>query len=146
MKREHKTLIFGIGNVGRKDDGIGWAFLDDLKTENIDCDIAYRYQLQVEDAELLCNYEKVIFIDSSKEDIDNGFYFKTCESSDEFSFSTHQLAPQTVLFLAEELYQHSPKAFILGVQGYQWNLEQGLSEKAKINLYTAKTYLFESID
>ncbi|MEZ4842131.1 MAG: hydrogenase maturation protease [Flavobacteriaceae bacterium] len=146
MKREHKTLIFGIGNVGRKDDGIGWAFLDDLKTENIDCDIAYRYQLQVEDAELLCNYEKVIFIDSSKEDIDNGFYFKTCESSDEFSFSTHELAPQTVLFLAEELYQHSPKAFILGVQGYQWNLEQGLSEKAKINLYTAKTYLFESID
>ncbi|MCB0458583.1 MAG: hydrogenase maturation protease [Flavobacteriaceae bacterium] len=146
MKREHKTLIFGIGNVGRKDDGIGWAFLDNLKAENIDCDIAYRYQLQVEDAELLCNYEKVIFIDSSKEDIDNGFYFKTCESSDEFSFSTHQLAPQTVLFLAEELYQHSPKAFILGVQGYQWNLEQGLSEKAKINLDTAKTYLFESID
>ena len=146
MKREHKTLIFGIGNVGRKDDGIGWAFLDDLKTENIDCDIAYRYQLQVEDAELLCNYEKVIFIDSSKEDIDNGFYFKTCESSDEFSFSTHELAPQTVLFLAKELYQHSPKAFILGVQGYQWNLEQGLSEKAKINLDTAKTYLFESID
>ena len=27
------TVIFGIGNEGRSDDGLGWAFLDRLQTE-----------------------------------------------------------------------------------------------------------------
>ncbi|MDQ7073091.1 MAG: hypothetical protein Q9N32_05950 [Gammaproteobacteria bacterium] len=29
------SLIYGIGNVGRQDDGLGWAFIDWLEKESI---------------------------------------------------------------------------------------------------------------
>ena len=27
------SLIYGIGNVGRQDDGLGWAFIDELEAQ-----------------------------------------------------------------------------------------------------------------
>ena len=142
MKEENKILVLGIGNVGRQDDGLGWLLLDYLeetKFENLD--LEYRYQLQIEDAELLCHYKTVIFVDATKENTNEGFYYRICEASDKHSFSTHELCPETVLFLANNLYQHKPKAFIFGIQGYEWNLVIGLSEKAKVNFEKAKKYL-----
>ena len=143
---ENKTIVLGIGNIGRQDDGLGWLFLDYLKDEGFkDIEIEYRYQLQIEDAELISNYENVIFIDATKEQTKNGFYYKTCESSDKFGFSSHELVPETILYLANNLYNHNPKAFILGIQGYEWNLEIGLSVEAKVNLNNAKRY-FRTVD
>ena len=142
MKEENKILVLGIGNIGRQDDGLGWLLLDYLeetKFENLD--LEYRYQLQIEDAELLCDYKTVIFVDATKENTDKGFYYRICEASDKHSFSTHELCPETVLFLANNLYQHKPDAFILGIQGYDWNLEIGLSKKAKFNFENAKKFL-----
>ena len=142
MKEENKILVLGIGNIGRQDDGLGWLLLDYLKeTKFENLDLEYRYQLQIEDAELLCDYKTVIFVDATKENTNEGFYYRTCEASDKHSFSTHELCPETVLFLANNLYQHKPNAFILGIQGYDWNLEIGLSEKAKLNFEKAKKYL-----
>ena len=137
----NKTIVLGIGNIGRKDDGLGWLFLDYLKKskfENID--LEYRYQLQIEDAELICNYDTVIFVDAVKNNIEEGFYFKECKPSSKYGFSTHELVPETVLHLANELYQHDLKAHIFGIQGYEWDLEIGLSKKAKINFTKAKKY------
>jgi hydrogenase maturation protease len=146
MKKEDKILVLGIGNIGRQDDGLGWLFLDYLQKAKFgNMDLEYRYQLQIEDAELLSNYKTVIFVDATKENTNNGFYYRTCVPSDNHSFSTHELCPETVLFLAINLYQHRPKAFILGIQGYVWNLEIGLSQKAKINLYKAEEFLFKKI-
>jgi len=146
MKEEDKILVLGIGNIGRQDDGLGWLFLDYLQTAKFEnLDLEYRYQLQIEDSELLCNYKTVIFVDATKENTNDGFYYRICEASDKHSFSTHELCPETVLFLANNLYQHKPKAFILGIQGYDWNLEIGLSEKAKINLYKAEEFLFKKM-
>ena len=50
-KSDYKTIILGIGNNGRQDDGLGWAFLDFLEEQNTTIDLEYRYQLQIEDAE-----------------------------------------------------------------------------------------------
>lgn len=146
MKGEDRVLVLGIGNIGRQDDGLGWLFLDFLQKAKFgNMDLEYRYQLQIEDAELLCKYKTVIFADATKENTKDGFYFRNCEASDKTSFSTHELCPETVLFLANNLYEHGPKAFILGIQGYLWNLEIGLSDKAKINLYKAEEFLFKKI-
>jgi Ni,Fe-hydrogenase maturation factor len=62
-----RTLLIGIGNSGRADDGLGWAFLDEVeKTLPKNYDLEYRYQLQVEDAELISHYNTVFFIDAHK--------------------------------------------------------------------------------
>jgi hydrogenase maturation protease len=145
-KDKNKIIILGIGNIGRQDDGLGWLFLDFLKEEGTaNTDIEYRYQLQIEDAELICHYNKVIFVDATKNNTTNGFSFEVCKPSGKFSFSTHALVPETILFLANKLYQHNPKAFVLGIQGYQWNLKNGLTIKANYNFDKAKAYFNEKI-
>ena len=51
MKKLDKTLIIGIGNNTRQDDGLGWCFLDKLTEEGFNEDnLLYKYQLMIEDA------------------------------------------------------------------------------------------------
>ncbi len=138
-----KTIVLGIGNNGRQDDGLGWLLLDFLNDQNLDIDLEYRYQLQIEDAELISNYTSVIFVDATKEATEGGFYLKPCHASEKYSFSTHALEPETILYLSNKLYDHNPEASILGIQGYDWELKIGLTEKAKDNLNKAFTYLTE---
>ncbi|UOB17102.1 hydrogenase maturation protease [Abyssalbus ytuae] len=143
MRKEdnNKILVIGIGNIGRQDDALGWLFLDYVKSLNfIDIDAEYRYQLQIEDAELLCNYNKVIFVDAVKSTVEKGFYCKKCIPLNKHAFTSHQLSPETIMYLANNLYHHRPGAFIIGIQGYSWNLKYGLSNNAKNNLEQAKEF------
>lgn len=136
-----KILIIGIGNTGRQDDGLGWLFLDFLEKQNFPFTLEYRYQLQIEDAELLRQYDTVIFIDATKQKTEDGFLFSKCKASEQYSFSTHALKPETILFLSKTIYNHNPNAFILAIEGYYWELEIGLSKKAKENLdYVTKVF------
>jgi len=142
----NKTIIIGIGNSGRQDDGLGWLFLDFLKEEGFkNIDLEYRYQLQIEDAELISHYDTVVFVDASKEITKNGYYYKVCKSSNKHSFSTHELVPETILYLAEDLYNKKPNTHILGICGYKWELQIGLSKVAKNNFQVAKAFFKEKI-
>jgi len=131
---DNNILILGIGNSGRQDDGLGWAFLEFIETQSLPLTIEYRYQLQIEDAELLTRFNTVIFVDATKENTKEGYIFKECRASEQYSFSTHALKPETIMYLAQSIYKHNPKAFILGIEGYNWELEIGLTAKAKANL------------
>jgi len=144
-KLDNKTIIIGIGNTGRQDDGLGWLFLDALKDLNIGFDLEYRYQLQIEDAELISNYSSVIFVDATKAETQNGFEFSTCLPNERYNFSTHALEPETILYLSKKLYNHQPKASILAIQGFTWELQIGLSKKGAENLAKAITYFNETI-
>lgn len=142
---DNKILALGIGNTGRQDDGLGWLFLDFLKVQNTTFDIEYRYQLQIEDAELLSGYDEVIFVDATKEETNAGFFLKPCQASDKYSFSTHALVPEAILYLTNKLYDHNPQSSIFGIQGYEWELKIGLSKKANENLDKAKNYFKEKV-
>jgi hydrogenase maturation protease len=135
----------GIGNTGRQDDGLGWLFLDFLKTQKNSYVLEYRYQLQIEDAELISNYDEVIFVDATKEETNDGFFLKPCQASDKYSFSTHALAPETILYLTNKLYDHNPNSSIFGIQGYEWELKIGLSKRANENLDKAKNYFIDKV-
>jgi hydrogenase maturation protease len=137
MKKLDRTIILGIGNNGRQDDGLGWLFLDSLKDLESKLTLEYRYQLQIEDAELISNYKTVIFVDASKSQLEGGFCFESCHPSEQYSFSTHALEPQTILHLANKLYTDNPNAFLFAIQGYNWELKIGLSKKAQQNLNKA---------
>ena len=61
------TLLFAIGNDSRGDDGLGWAFAQLVEETNLFRGrLFYRYQLQVEDAELLTTCRQVIFVDACR--------------------------------------------------------------------------------
>ena len=141
---ENKCIIFGIGNSGRQDDGLGWAFLDVLKKNKFEkASFEYKYQLQIEDAELIGNYDTVIFVDASKNDLINGYKFDTCKASNKYSFSTHALVPETILYLSQHLYNHKPKANILAIHGYEWELKNGLTKMATYNLNKAVEFFIK---
>ena len=133
-----KILLIGIGNCGRRDDGLGWKFADlasQFQLKEIDCE--YRYQLQVEDVLLVCRYEKVIFADASHADIQEGYELKTCEPAQHYFFSSHMQSPETILYLAKELYNKTPEAYTLAISGHNWGLGTILSKKAQENLQRA---------
>lgn len=146
MINEQKVILFGIGNCGRKDDGLGWAFLDQIKDLLPDnYDIEYRYQLQVEDAELATNYEKVIFIDAHKQLFKEGYIWETCNPKATESFTTHELDPQSVLYLTDTIYSKQPESQILGISGEDFRLEMGLSDLATTNLNKALDFFTKKI-
>jgi hydrogenase maturation protease len=133
-----KFLLIGIGNSGRADDGLGWLFLDEIEKKYPGMFATeYRYQLQVEDAELIRNYDSVLFIDATQEKIPDGCALRPCESSGCFFYSSHLQSPEAIVYLAEELYGQAPDANTLHICGYDWELGNRPSEKALQNLNRA---------
>lgn len=146
MSKNKKTLLFGIGNCGRADDGLGWAFLDKIKPHlPNNFDIEYRYQLQIEDAELATQYQTVIFIDAHKIFFEKGFIWEVCYPKATNRFTTHELDPETVMYLAKYIYKKKPQASILGISGENFQLQIGLSKIAQENLINALEFFNEEI-
>ena len=145
--RVPRVLIYGYGNPGRSDDGLGNAFVE-LASEwilkegirNIDTDS--NYQLNIEDAELIHHYDIVIFVDASCENEFDGFQFSRLQpASDSKQISTHSVTPSFVLHLSEEIYKAQPEAYLLRIKGYQWEFIEQLSDKADENLRKAFDHL-----
>ena len=130
-----KVLLFGYGNPGRLDDGLGPAFAEafeglDLDNVTVDAD----YQLTVEDAATIAEYDVAIFVDASVNGAEP-FFFEKLEVKSSASFSSHSVEPGGILGLAQELFNAETKAYVLGIRGYEFNeFGQWLSDKAKDNL------------
>ncbi len=138
MTNSSSTIIFGIGNSGRSDDGLGWAFLDKIEqTGEFEGELIYRYQLQIEDAELIRNAKQVIFVDAHQGKLDNGFEWRDCVPSNTYSFTSHELAPEAILFLCQDLYEVLPPTKVLVLEGQNWDLNIGMSTSAINNLDAA---------
>jgi len=141
-----KALIIGIGNAGRQDDGLGWAFLDKIKESGkFSGQVQYRYQLQIEDADLLRSAQTVLFVDASHTPLPEGFLWERCKPRASFTFTMHAVSPETILQLSQELYDHHPEAFQLLIEGEEWELQLGLSPKAQRNLDEALDFFWQTV-
>lgn len=141
-----QALLLAIGNDARQDDGLGWAFANALEKHGLfPGEITWRYQLQVEDADLIANYQQVLFVDATKERHDHGFAFSALQPALSFAFSTHALAPEAILALAGQVCGHQPQAWLLAISGENWALEFGLSPRAADNLSAALNFMEEAL-
>jgi len=72
-----KTLVIGVGNAGRQDDGLGPALVERLagvkppervivQTPDGAVDAFWAYQLNIEDAAAVREYDRVVFVDASE--------------------------------------------------------------------------------
>lgn len=142
---DKKKLLFAIGNSGRQDDGLGWAFGEALERGGLfSGEIHYRYQLQVEDAELVAGADSVVFVDAFKGGLPDGFQWRGVGPSADFEFTTHALSPEAVLFLSETLYGKKPEAHCLLLQGEAWDLAIGLSANGIERLERALVFFEET--
>lgn len=140
-----QILIYGYGNPGRQDDGLGirlaerleeWSVLkglDGVSFEN-------NYQLNIEDAEAISSQDLVIFADASEEEIDD-FCFSKVDGSGKLSFTTHAASPGYIVKLCNELFNKEPNVYLLHIKGYEWEFKEEISPAALINLDRAVEYL-----
>lgn len=137
-----KTLIYGYGNPGRQDDGLGvilanqielWAKENGFNWLSVDTN----YQLNIEDASTVSEYELVIFADASKEESIESFLLESLQPSARIEFTMHSVSPAFILHLCESIFNKRPDAWLLHIRGFEWELNEGLSLKASQTLEEA---------
>jgi hydrogenase maturation protease len=140
-----QILIYGYGNPGRQDDGLGIVLterLADWASENqiTGVEFDHNYQLNIEDAVAIAQKDLVIFADASEEDIED-FCLSQIDGSSKVSFTTHAASPSYIVQLCKELFQKEPRGLLLHIKGYEWAFQEGLSERAKENLDRALEFM-----
>ena len=137
------SLIYGIGNIGRQDDGLGWAFIDWLEA-SAGCAEAEKvkfYQLNLEDADLISHKQRVLFVDASKDATVDSFRLYKAEPKMDFSFTSHAMSIETIMATCWQCFGLMPEVYVLAIRGYEWELQIGLTAPAKSNLHLAANYI-----
>lgn len=139
-------LIYGYGNPGRQDDGLGVRLAEKIEewcAENNfsqQVHIDSNYQLNLEDAEKISGYRLVIFTDASKKDI-HDYLFQPLEPSEKVEFSMHAISPAFVLHLCNQIFNHQPETYLLHIKGYEWEFMEGMTVEARKNLDKAVDFV-----
>ena len=137
------SLIYGIGNDGRQDDGLGWAFIDRLEQirprprARLHC----TYQLSLEDADLISRYTRVLFVDATKDPAVESFSLSRPQPKLDFSFTSHAISVPAILATTQQCFETVPDAYLLAIRGYEWELQQGLTGPAQHNLSQSLEFL-----
>lgn len=139
---ESDCLIYGIGNIGRQDDGLGWAFIDWLEEAGHcpEAELMRHYQLHLEDADLISHKRRVLFVDATKEPEVSAYALQQVEPRLDFSFTSHAISVQAVLATCQQCFDRVPEVHLLTIKGFDWELKQGLSVQARQNLAQATAY------
>ncbi len=140
-----QILIYGYGNPGRQDDGLGIALTQRLEAwvserQIIGVEFDNNYQLNIEDAAAIAQKDLVIFADASEENIED-FCLSKVDGSTNVSFTTHAASPGYIVQLCKELFQKEPLVLLMHIKGYEWAFKEGLSARARENLDKALEYM-----
>ena len=133
------SLIIGIGNVGREDDGLGWAFVDWVESVGTcpEAELARRYQLHLEDADLISRFQRVLFVDCTRDPATETFTVFTPTPAFEVPFTSHALSVPTVLATCRQCFGRLPRARMLALRGHRFELAEGLTAGARRSLAAA---------
>jgi hydrogenase maturation protease len=86
------------------------------------------HQLAPELAEALVEYDLVVFIDAHVADAGwDPVHWQEVQPAYQSSLVGHHLKPSSVVALAEGLYGRRPKAFVLSIQGDDFDFGESLS-------------------
>lgn len=142
-----KTLLYGIGNVSRQDDAVGircaeqleeWARWEGVRELTVDA----TYQLQIEDAAKVADFERVLFLDASVLPVE-GIHLERLEPAVDATHTTHAVSPACVVGLCRELYDRAPEAYALHIRAYEFELGAPITGGAAANLERAVAFLRE---
>jgi hydrogenase maturation protease len=141
------VLVYGYGNPGRQDDGLGvmlaeiveaWGISRGYESLHTDSN----YQLNLEDADALANHDLVIFADASGEDMED-FRLEVLEPSPAVEFTMHAVSPAFILHLCHQMFDKKPETYLLHIRGYEWEFMGTMTEGARRNLEKAVAFVKE---
>jgi hydrogenase maturation protease len=144
-----KTLIYGYGNPGRQDDGLGarftelceeWVQTNNMLHITVDCN----YQLNIEDAAIIAEYDTVIFVDASiVEDVEKFKLETILPDNSTIEFTMHAVSVGYVVDLCNKIYGKTPLSYVLHIKAYEFDFKEELTEKAESNMLAAFEFLKE---
>ena len=144
-------LIYGYGNPGRQDDGLGPRFIELCDAWIREQNLSHvftdtNYQLNIEDAAEIAGYDTVIFVDASVVPELEEYKLETVEPNDaRIEFTMHAVSVAYVVDLCQKIYKKTPKAYVLHIKGFEYDFKEELTPKATENMQAAFAYLKDFI-
>jgi len=137
-----RVLLIGYGNPGRMDDGLGPALAACIEGLGIPgVAVESDYQLTVEHAHDISNYDVTIFVDADTSGREP-FYFNRLAPSVTSGLGSHEVSPGEVVSLALTLFGAKTRSYMLGIRGYEFNgFGERLSNLASRNLQAAVDFI-----
>lgn len=152
-----KTLVMGFGNVYRRDDGVGFAVINalrgrlkrpplDIQDDGFDdlghdIDTVVVHQLIPELAEVIANYDRIVFVDAHTGSIPDPIRVEETAVCYKESSVLHHLPPCTLLALTQELYNCAPYGILVSICGYDFDFGEELSEQTAMLVPQAVEYI-----
>ena len=125
-----RVLVVGYGNPSRRDDGVGHHVVQGVRDRAVEgVSTVALHQLEPELVETLKDYDLVIFVDANADQTAEGLKITPVEAAYRPSAFTHLMSPSWLLALTRALYHRGPKAFIVGVPGYDFDFGTELSDR-----------------
>lgn len=141
ITKADRVLIFGYGNLGRQDDGLGIEFTERFANSKLAASLSTHiavdsnYQLNIEDALLISEFDVVLFIDASLQNKTLTPYgIRRLAPINVMGISSHSMSPATVLSFCQNLYNKRPRCYLLTLPGYEWEFKQEITTEAEKNL------------
>ncbi|MDJ0992682.1 MAG: hydrogenase maturation protease [Dinoroseobacter sp.] len=136
------VLLIGYGNPGRGDDGLGPALAQRIEKRSLsDLEVKIAFQLTVEHALDVAKADIVVFADACMAS-QEPFTFTEISSTSPGDLDSHNVSPQSVLALAEELFGSSARGFALAISGCEFGeVKEGMSDPAIAHLGAAEAFL-----
>lgn len=143
MSNTPTILLFGYGNLGRGDDGLGPALIEAMlkrlsdKNNLGDVECLTDMQLQIEHVTDLVGRELILFIDAD-ESCEEACSLRPLQPKKDDSYTSHAMSPDALIYTYQQVYGGvAPAAFTLSIRAYQFELGADLCEQARQNLCLA---------
>lgn len=139
------AYILGYGNPGRRDDGLGPALVAKLERLRIpDVTLDSDYQLNIEDGAAIAGHDHVLFVDAAEYGPEP-FELKPVRAASSIEFTSHAVSPEAILAICEDHFSAAPRAWTLGIRGYDFDFVEGLTSRAQANLEEAVAFVIEKV-
>jgi hydrogenase maturation protease len=123
-----KTLVIGYGNDSRNDDGIGWFVVAELQKRALPgVTFETAHQLEVDFAETVRDYERVVFVDAAIPESPRAWWSEEVAPGFRSHAVAHFLTPGDVLGLCRTLYGKTPHGVAFSIRGHDFNFGTALS-------------------
>ncbi|RME34366.1 MAG: hydrogenase maturation protease [Gammaproteobacteria bacterium] len=137
-------LLFGYGNPGRGDDGLGPRLIDCLEREGVPGRwqpvFLTAMQLQPEHACDLIEHHAVILVDAGWR-TPAPFSFSPVWAKRDHSYTTHQLSPAALAAICLQTLGHLPPLWLLTIRGCRFDPGEEFSPSACRHLQSARSFL-----
>lgn len=138
----NKTVVIGIGNPLRGDDGVGWLVVEALQALAIDGVTAVStHQLLPELIDLFRDAAQLIFIDASVVGQPGDTSQTAVLPAMEGPIASHQLHPGVLLALGVKLYGRMPPAYLITVTGSDFSHKETVSAEVESAISTVLTQI-----